>query len=492
VSPRQPTDAEDEPASAERAQRGAAERSRRRGSAAPYTVRLVELHDEIAEPLAPSPESLGVWQLAWPTIAASLLQTLVRWVDVKMVGDLGRDAVAAVSAGGQIYWLIQSAVMAVSTGLVALVARSIGARDLATADATLKQGIWLGTLFGLLTMLPMPWAHLGVSVYGVDESVVRHGEAYVFWLLAGNVPFTLTFVFAAALRAAGDVRSPLWIGALANLLHVGLNWLLIYGHWGFPRLGAAGAGIASSLSMLFQVAVFWQLWRGRYLVIAPTAVSFRPDVALWRRILRIGWPATVEGAAWHGGLLVFMRLMSRYGTPEFAAYNIGAQILSLSFLPGHGFASAAATLVGQHLGEGSPARAARSGWRALVWSILSMAAVGAAVVAFAEPIARWFIDDDEVVALTVDFIWILFAVQPFMAIEFTLGGALRGAGDTRFPMATVFFGLFVCRLVPASVAALYLDASIQLVWSALVFDYAAKAALLCWRFWRGRWKTLQV
>jgi putative MATE family efflux protein len=241
-----------------------------------------------------------------------------------------------------------------------------------------------------------------------------------------------------------------------------------------------------------QLAVFFWLWRARLLALEPTARSFRPDLALWRRILRIGWPATVEGGVWHLGLLVFMRLMSRYGTAEFAAYNIGAQILSLSFLPGHGFATAAATLVGQHLGDGEPARAARSGWRSLAASILSMLALGALIVAWAEPLARWFIDDDDVVALTVDFIWILFAVQPLLAVEFTLGGALRGAGDTRFPLACVFFGLFVCRLVPATLAALVFEAPIQVVWSALVLDYAIKAILLGVRFRRGRWQTLEV
>jgi Na+-driven multidrug efflux pump len=121
-----------------------------------------------------------------------------------------------------------------------------------------------------------------------------------------------------------------------------------------------------------------------------------------------------------------------------------------------------------------------------------MLALGALIVVYAEPLARWFIDDDDVVALTVDFIWILFAVQPLMAVEFTLGGALRGAGDTRFPLACVFFGLFVCRLVPATLAALVFGASIQIVWSALVLDYAIKALLLAWRFWRGRWQTLEV
>ncbi|MFQ5699883.1 MAG: MATE family efflux transporter [Myxococcota bacterium] len=453
---------------------------------------LLDLRDKPPAPLAPSPQALGVWELAWPTIAAAMLQTLVRWADIKMVGALGREAVAAVAAGGQVYWFLQSTVMAVTIGLVAIMARAIGARDTRGADAVLRQGILLGTLFGAVTMAAMPWASSMISMYGVEESVVAYGGDYVFWLLAGNIPFTLTFVFGAALRAAGDARSPLAVGAVANALNVALNWLLIGGHLGFPRLGVSGAAIASSASMVFQVVVFWALWRSRRLVLRPELRDFRPDLALWRRILRIGYPATLEGALWNLGLLGFMRLMSDYGTAEFAAYNIGAQILAISFLPGNGFATAASTLVGQHLGDRRPDRAARSGWRSLAGSIVSMSALGALTIGLARPIARFFISDAQVVDLTVDFIWILGAVQPLMAVEFTLGGALRGAGDTRFPLVVVFVGLFLCRLLPASLAALWLHTPIQVVWSALVLDYAVKAILLIWRFRRGRWRSLRV
>ena len=108
------------------------------------------------------------------------------------------------------------------------------------------------------------------------------------------------------------------------------------------------------------------------------------------------------------------------------------------------------------------------------------------------PIARWFIDDVGVAALTVDFIWILGAAQPMMAVEFTLGGALRGAGDTRFPLFVIFVGLFVCRLIPATLAAFAFGATIQLVWCALLLDYLAKAILLVTRFYRGSWKRIEV
>ncbi len=454
---------------------------------------LLDLRDKPPEPLAPSPQALGVWELAWPTMVASAMQTLVRWADLKMVGDLGVEAVAGVSAGGLVYWLLQSSVMAVTTGLVALVARAVGGRDEALADQTLKQSIVLGTLFGLGTMLALlPFTDVLIAIYGVEPLVVSYGSEYLVFLLLGNVPFTLTFVFGSALRAAGDSRTPLWIGVIANALNVCLNWVLIYGHLGAPALGVAGAGIASSLAMLLQVLVFWPLWIGRRTILRPTGASFQLDTVLCRRIMRIGYPAALEGVLVHLGLFAFMRIITTYGTAEFTAYQVGAQILALSFLPGLGFTTAAATLVGQHLGNREPQRAARAGWRSMLGAIAVMSGLGVGIIALAEPIARWFIDDAEVVPLIVDFIWILGVVQPLMAIEFALGGGLRGAGDTRFPLLTIFIGLFVCRLVPASVAAFVYGASIQLVWSALILDYSIKALLLVVRFQRGRWKRIEV
>ncbi|MCH8110379.1 MAG: polysaccharide biosynthesis C-terminal domain-containing protein [Proteobacteria bacterium] len=206
---------------------------------------LLDLRDKPLEPLAPSPQALGAWELAWPTIGASTTQTLVRWADLKMVGDLGVEAVAGVSAGGLVYWLLQSTVMAVTTGLVALIARAVGARDERLADATLKQSIVLGTLFGLGTLVALlPFTDALIAIYGVEPLVVSYGSEYLVFLLLGNVPFTLTFVFGTALRAAGDARTPLWIGVIANVLNVFLNWVLIYGHLGAPALGVAGAGLA--------------------------------------------------------------------------------------------------------------------------------------------------------------------------------------------------------------------------------------------------------
>ena len=453
---------------------------------------LLDLREKSPEPLAPAPLALGVWELAWPTTLSLLMQTLVRLVDFAMVGRLGPDALAAVGLGGQLYWLIQSLSTVAPTGVVAVLTRAVGARDERRSDAALRQGLWLTGALGLVPMAGLPFTALAITVYGVSPSVVELGSDYLYWLLFGSVPMALSIMFGAALRAAGDTRTPLWIGALANGVNVFLNWVLIFGHLGAPALGVAGAAIASSLSMLFQLVLFAGLWTSRRLRLRPAGAGWAPDPQLLRRLLYIGYPAVVEGALYHVGLLLFQRMMAVYGTAAIAAYNVGAQILALSYLPGVGFSTAASTLVGQHLGDRSPERAASSGWRSLVGAIASMSLLGVVVIALARPLAELFSSDARVIELTVDFVWILGAVQPLMAVEFALGSALRGAGDTRFPMLAVFVGLFLFRLVPAVVAQSFFDAGLQLVWCALVFDYAVKAALLAVRFQRRSWQRIQV
>ncbi len=454
---------------------------------------LLDLRERAPSALAPAPQSLGIWELAWPTIVASALQTMVRWADFMMVGDLGVEAVAGVGAAGQIYWMIQTLVMALSTGLVAILARAIGGGDRQEADQALRQSIVMGAVFGFVSwFIVLPFLGPIIGIMGVTDGVIAYGSDYLFWLLVGNVPFVLGFIFAAALRAAGDARMPLYIGILANLLNLFLNWVLIYGNLGAPALGVAGAGMASAIAMFVQLAVYWIMWSRGLLILKPLLKGFRFDWGMSRRILHIGYPASIEGMVFQIGILSFMALMSVYGTAEFTAYQIGVQILSISFLPGNGFSIAASTLVGQHLGAKDPDAAMRSGWRSLGLAMLFMGALGAALIAMAPTLAGWFIDDAEVIALTVDFIWILGIAQPLMAIEFVIGGALRGAGDTRFPLFAIFTGLFIFRVFPAILIALYWGGSIQLVWSVLLLDYLVKGLLLAERFRRGYWKTIKV
>jgi putative MATE family efflux protein len=410
-----------------------------------------------------------------------------------IVGSLGTEAVAAVGVAVQFFNVLFAVLAAVTTGTVALVARAIGAGERAEAERILRISLGLGAVFALAVSCLLPFADAIVAAFGVNAEVVRLGGSYVRIQLCFTLPFAIAFVIGSALRGAGDVRTPLLIGVVMNVVNVIGNYGLVYGAFGLPRLGTDGSALASGIAFCTSMVASLWLWRRGALVLGPRPPRDGAARARARRVLRIGLPTALEQGAWQAGLFLFLRLVAHHGTEPVSAYVIGVRILSFSFVPGLGFSTAAATLVGQHLGAGEPDLAARSGWRANALAMGVMAVVGALIIAAAPWIAGYFgATGDRTVELTVKFIWILGAAQPLMAVEFALGGALRGAGDTRFPLVSILSGLFVFRLGGAFFVSHVLGGGVVAVWSCLLADYLVKALLLAGRFRSGRWRHVRV
>jgi len=444
-------------------------------------------------PAAPDvPSSRGVWELAWPSMTSFAFQAVVGIVDMLFVSSLGTEVVAGVGIGSQLLFIAFALIAAIATGTVALVARATGAGDARAADAALRVSLGLAVGAGAALALAVPFTERLVTLFGVEAPVVAVGGSYLRILLWAGVPLAVGATFDAAVRGAGDMRTPLVVGLVLNAVNVVGDYVLIFGRFGFPELGPDGSALASAAAMGGGAIIYWGLWRSGRLVLAPGPALRDVSSALARRILRIGTPAALQEVAFNVGLFLFLRLVGEFGTEAVSAYLIGVRILAFSFIPGAGFATAAATLVGQHLGAGDPRAAARSGWRALGGALVVMSSVGTAIVLAAEPIAGWFGAGARTGELTVQFIRVLGAAQPLMAVEFALGGALRGAGDTRFPLVALLVGLFGFRLGLAATVMRAADADVVAVWSCLLADYLVKAVLLAIRFRRGRWQLVEV
>lgn len=441
----------------------------------------------MSSPRVPGPVQ-GIWPLAWPAVLTNLLQALVGLVDVKVVGHLGAPAVAAVTTGHRVFFVLQAVLMAVTTGTTALVARAWGRGDREEAERVTRASLALCALFALALTLPaVLFAAPLAGFFGLEPRAAALAATFLRVLAPFNVAFAAGFVLATALRAAGDTRTPLLLGVFTNVVNVALLYGLVLGHFGLPALGVGGAALANGLAFGAGAALTLGLWwRGRLRVGRGPADAL--TAARLRRLVRIGMPAALEQVVWQGGFIAFLRLVALYGTAAFAAYGIGVNILAFSFVVGFGFQVAASTLVGQHLGAGDPEEATRSGWRATALAVAVMLAFGSSIVVAARPIATFLIDDPEVVRLTVIFIRILGSVQALMAIEFTLGGALRGAGDTRFPLYVVMAGLLGARVLLAALFA-WQERGVTWIYGALIADYVVKASLMAWRFHGGRWRT---
>jgi len=433
-----------------------------------------------------------IWALAWPVIITFLLESLVGLIDTLMVARLGATAVAAVGVGAQILSAVSVAMTAVGTGTLALVARHIGARERDAGEHVLRQSMLAAAALSLLAITPViAYAPRLVAAFGVDPVVVAASAPFVRLVMLSIPQSAVLFVIGSALRASGDTRTPLAIGFTVNVVNIAGNYVFIFGKLGCPALGVRGSALATTLAFtvgaLLGVAL---LARGR--LVLRLRGPLWPDPATIRRILAIGYPAALEQIMMQLGFFVYLIFAARYGTSALAGYFIGVRILALSFLPGFGFAAAAGALVGQHLGAHDPTLAERSGWVANRLAIYLMSACGLILFFTARPIAQLFVGDPAVVADTVSFIHALAAAQPFMAIDFTLGGALRGAGDTRFPLLAVLVAFYGCRLGAAYLAAFVFQLSLPWVWAAVIGDYIARAALKGWRFHSGRWKHIAV
>lgn len=440
---------------------------------------------------AASPRS--VWALAWPVTLAMLSESLVGLVDMLMVARLGATAVAAVGTGGQILSAAMVTMTAVGTGTMALVARHVGAGEFEEAEHIHGQSILVSFLGSALMVLPiMLLAGPIVGLFGVEPEVAATGASYTRLVMLSVPMAAMLFVIGSAQRASGDTRTPLWIGIIVNIFNVVLNWVLIFGNLGAPALGVEGSAIATAIAFLVGATLAFSLGVAGRLRISLHVRDFRLRLATVRRVLWIGYPAAVEQALMQVGFLLYLVFAVRYGTEAVAAYFIGVRILALSFLPGFGFSAAASALVGQNLGAREPSEAAAAGWISTWMSVALMSLGGVAIAILAEDIASLFVDDTQVISNTVWFIYMLGLAQPFMAIDFTLGGALRGAGDTRFPLVTVIVAFYVVRL-GLSAAVIYLfDLGLAWLWATLIADYAVRSLLKSWRFRQGAWAEIAV
>ena len=432
------------------------------------------------------PETLSVWGLAWPPIVGNLLFASVGVISIKAVGTLGAEAVAAVGTGQRMVWVFQALLMAVMTGTTALVARAVGSKNMIEAAHVTRLAIGVSIALSLITtLLIVLFAEKFIGIFGLAPVAQELAVIYLT-ISISFIPFmAIGMVIGAALRAAGDVKTPMYIGVFTNIIAIYLLLGLVNGQYGMPKLGILGAALAMGISFAIGAAIQLYLWLANKLVVPlGKAGSFTKERL--RQLITISYPAGIESFVFQFGMLSFFWIVAMYGTEEVAAYNIGVNILMLSFILGNGFSVAAATLSGQFLGASDPVAAYKSGYQAAGMTMLAMSLSGLLLAFFAEPIAWFFIQDEEVVKFAVIFVWIFAMAQPFMALEFSLGSTLRGAGDTRSPLVITIIGLLVIR-VPIAFLLYYLEMPVQWIFATLIIDYFVKGILLITRYRSKRW-----
>ncbi len=434
-----------------------------------------------------------VLRLALPAMGEQMLSMMVGIVDTFLVGHLGAASLAAVGLANQWIFMATTLFGAIATGSTALIARFIGAQEPDQADQVLRQSMLLGVLVGVLaTALGLSLARPAVLLLGAQDEVIGLSSDYLWIASSIFILSTLMFIGNASLRGAGDTQTPLYIMLVVNAVNIVVAWTLINGAFGLPKLGVVGSALgAVTARSVGGVLVLAILLRGRS-GIRLQLRQLHPDWSMIRRILRVGLPAGLEQILFRSGNMAYVRILASLGIAAYAANQVAINSWSLSFMPGFGFAVAGTTLVGQALGAKDPDAAQQRGYSAYRMSAALMAAIGLTFVLFPTQIMGFFTDDTEVIALGAMPLRVVGLFQPILAASMVFAGALRGAGDTRYPMTITGIGIWLVRLPLAYLFALTYGWGLVGAWSAMGIDFTLRGALNFLRFRAGGWKTMEV
>ncbi|HTH23805.1 MAG TPA: MATE family efflux transporter, partial [Vicinamibacterales bacterium] len=421
-------------------------------------------------------------RIAVPVVMAELGWMAMGVVDTVMVGGIGPEAISAAGVGNAMNIAFAIFGMAVMLGLDTLVSQAYGARDIRACHRWFFDGLMLAGLMAvpIMTLLLLVW--FAIPWLGFHSAVRPLLESY-FGVLILSTPFLLAYAVCRRYLQGMHAAMPVMFALVtANLINAAGNWVLIYGHYGFPALGVAGSAWATVISRAYMLgsllfAVWWiDRKRTREAHIDDRHGLWHVDRAFdasrLRRLLALGLPAASQVGAEVGVFALATALSGMLDPISSASHQIALNMAGVAFMIPLGLGSAGAVRVGHAVGAGDRPRAAAAGWTAILLATLVMVASGLTFVLIPEWLIGLFSTDPSVLSVGTSLLLLAAIFQLFDGIQGVITGTLRGLGDTRTPMtvnliAHWLFGLpisyVLCFVVGWGVWGLWIGLSLGLI-----------------------------
>ena len=411
-----------------------------------------------------------VVSLAWPAVIDGLLLTAVQVVDTFLVSRVSDEAVAGVGTAIQLVFVMIVLLTAISVGCSVLVAQAVGARDSGRASALAKQSITAGTILAVpLTVFGLVFATDLIAVFGVEPAVAEIGVDYWQVLALSLVVFVNSFAVAGIMRGMGDTRTPMFGNLAANVVNAVVAYGLIFGNLGFPEIGVVGSAWGTLVGRVIAVGIMLAVLIRRSSIVSLAGRNgWIPKLATLREIGRIGIPSAVEQFSTSIAFATMTAVVAMLGTEALAAHRITFNALSLSFMPAFGMAMAATAIVGQSTGAKDPLSARRAAGISATYAAIWMSLIGVVYFFGGRMIMSMFSDDPDVISQGAGALRVLALSQPFWAWMLVYSGAMRGIGNSRFPMVVNSLTLWIAVLLGLGVIRGF-DLGLAFVWSAFLF-----------------------
>jgi len=436
--------------------------------------------------------------IAWPSFVELVLTQLTSMADQVMVGQMpGSEGVMGLTAVGLASmpkFLLMTMVIAMNVGTTAVIARCRGQQNQKKANQVFKQAMILNVFLSFVLMtvglLCSEWLIRFMSASGIPEQTLQYGVQYLNIQLYGFMPVCLASTVTAALRGVGDTKTPMVYNTVANVVNIIMNYALIYGNFGFPAMGVAGASLATVIGQLvaFVIAMFVAFGKKHYLYL-KLREKFTFDRQIMKDVTSIGLPSMIEQLIMRAGIIVFLRTVASLGEIDYATHQIVMNIQSMSFMVGQAFGNSSTTLMGQSLGKRRFDMAAvymqKTRQVGFVVSVILMALMGI----FSRQLIMLYNSTPEVVQKGAGLMLVVAVMQPIQCGQFIVSGGLRGVGDTRYNAKVVLITTLGVRAILSVIAVNVLHWGLWGAWIALFADQLLRSILIMRRYSSGKWKA---
>jgi putative MATE family efflux protein len=432
----------------------------------------------------------NLMSLSWPIMVHYALFMVGQAVDMIWIGRLGSAAVAGVGTAFIVHMLVVSAKMGLVAGSRAMIARAIGSGDFQRANHLGTQAFVVSIIYGIFfSVLGLVFAARIMGLFGLRPEVAALGTYYMRMLFSGWIFYSLWLLAFNIMQASGDATTPMFIHLFTRCVQMVFSPFLVFGWWGFPRLGVQGAALAMLIGQsLGMVISLWILFRGKKSRLRLTLKGFRLDMVSIRQMVKIGLPSLVMGVQSNLGQTVLMKIIVPFGTLAVAGHTLNQQVEMFVFMPGFGLGAGAGVLVGQNLGAQQPDRAERTGWIATALMESFMVLCSIAVFLGAPNLMRVFTIEPELIRLGANFLRIASIGYLMTGFIASLQNSISGSGDTMPPMVISILSTWTLLLPAAFLLPYITDLGVYGIRWAMVLTqlFGAMAYIIYFRL--GRWK----
>jgi putative MATE family efflux protein len=429
-------------------------------------------------------------RIAVPIASQHFITSSLNAVDVIMIGQLGETAVAAVGLANQVFFLLILLLFGISSGAAMFTAQFWGKEDIESIHKVLGIGLMLGIASSLLfSFAALVFPEFILSIYSKDPAVIALGSTYLRRVALSYVFTSITFSFASVLRSTENVKLPMFVSIVALSINTVLNYLLIFGNFGFPKMGVEGAAIATLIARSLECVTLLTLtYRLRTPVAARLSelLGFNRDFIL--RYLKIALPVMFNEMMWSLGITVYNIVYARIGTESIAAVNISATIENMAFVLFIGISNAAAIMIGKRIGANEEDKAYTYGKRTLILGMAGAVLVGIIILVGKDAILSLY-QISETARLYASLILTITSFVLWIRVSnmIMIVGIFRSGGDTRFSFILDVGSVWLVGVPFALIGAFVFHLPVYGVVLMIMAEEVVKMLIGFWRFSSRKW-----